>query len=372
MALKPKTLPTREVSTLTTLPSSKRSSGIGDEGVEAAVVAGHVLDPVGAALVVLEVGEQVGPHRRPRARRALGGHGGGRLLAGHPVLGRDLEAGEEVGVLRFVLRLPVGLSVVLDAGVVGGHVLVSSRWFSGCRTSGPTGRARPSGSARPSRPVGTTVIEGARPAAPNCSKRSRHRSSMAVMAGPQNLRGSNSPGSVTACRRMAEAMARRQSVSMLILRTPWRIPSWISSTGTPQVWVISPPQLLKASWRSWGTEDEPCITRWVSRQAFVDGADDRHGQGLAVGTVTELVGAVGGAHGDGQGVDPGGAHERHRLVGIGQQLLALQHRPRPRDRPPALRRRCPAGPAQPSSPSTDTPRAWASSVTRRVMATFSS
>ena len=54
---------------------------VGDEGVEAGVVAGHVLDAVGAALVVLEIGQQVGPDRRPRAGRRLGGDGGGGLLA---------------------------------------------------------------------------------------------------------------------------------------------------------------------------------------------------------------------------------------------------------------------------------------------------
>src|SRR5664280_2678382 len=127
---------------------------VGDEGVEAARVAGYVLDPVSAALVVVEVGQQVGPYRGPRARRALGGHGRRCLLAGHALLGRDLEAGEEVGVLRLVVRLPIGLCVVLYAGVVGGHVLVSSRWFSGCRMWRPAGRVRPSSNAWPSRRAG--------------------------------------------------------------------------------------------------------------------------------------------------------------------------------------------------------------------------
>jgi hypothetical protein len=34
-------------------------------------------------------------------------------------------------------------------------------------------------------------------------------------------------------RRMAAVMARRISVSMFTLRTPWRMPSRISATGTP-------------------------------------------------------------------------------------------------------------------------------------------
>jgi len=58
-------------------------------------------------------------------------------------------------------------------------------------------------------------------------------------------------------------MAIRLSVSMLTLRTPFLMPRWISSTGTPQVWGIWPPYWLMMSCRSWGTLDEPCITRWV-------------------------------------------------------------------------------------------------------------
>ena len=94
---------------------------IGDEGVEAGVVAGHVLDAVGAALVVVQVGQQVGPHRGPGAGGGLGGHGGGDFLALDARLRGDLEAGQDIGVLRGVFRGPVGLAIFLDASVVGLH-----------------------------------------------------------------------------------------------------------------------------------------------------------------------------------------------------------------------------------------------------------
>ena len=59
-------------------------------------------------------------------------------------------------------------------------------------------------------------------------------------------------------------------------------------------------------------------------QAPVDLLDHVHGQHVAVRLAGELVGAVAGAHGDGQGVDLGGAHEIHRLVRIGQQLVVAE------------------------------------------------
>ena len=47
------------------------------------------------------------------------------------------------------------------------------------------------------------------------------------------LRGSNSLGFCARKRRMAPVEARRRSVSMFTLRTPYLMPSTISSTGTP-------------------------------------------------------------------------------------------------------------------------------------------
>ena len=55
---------------------------------------------------------------RPGAGRGLGRHGGCGFLARHARLRRDLEAGQQVGVLDRVLRLPVGLPVFLYAGAV--------------------------------------------------------------------------------------------------------------------------------------------------------------------------------------------------------------------------------------------------------------
>ena len=100
-------------------PFLEEVDGVGDEGVEAGVVAGDVLDAVGAALVVLEVGEEVRPHRGPGAGGRLGGHGRGGLLAVDARLRRDLEAGQEVRVLHVVVGLPVRVAVFLHAGAVG-------------------------------------------------------------------------------------------------------------------------------------------------------------------------------------------------------------------------------------------------------------
>ncbi len=94
---------------------------VGHEGVEAGVVAGHVFDAIGAALVVVEVGQQIGPHRGPGAGRRLGGHGGGNFFTIHARLRGDLEAGQNVRVFRLVVGGPVSLPVFLHTGVVGFH-----------------------------------------------------------------------------------------------------------------------------------------------------------------------------------------------------------------------------------------------------------
>ncbi len=92
---------------------------VGDEGVEAGVVAGHVLDAIGAALVVVQVGQQVGPDRGPGAGGGFGGHGRGDFLAVDARLRRDLEAGQDVGVLDDVIGFPIRAAVFLHAGTVG-------------------------------------------------------------------------------------------------------------------------------------------------------------------------------------------------------------------------------------------------------------
>jgi hypothetical protein len=57
--------------------------------------------------------------------------------------------------------------------------------------------------------------------------------------------------------------------------------------------------------QSCGTEEEPCITRWVFGDAGVDLLDALDGQDVAGRGTGELVGAVAGADGDGQRVDAG-------------------------------------------------------------------
>ena len=67
---------------------------VGDEGVEGLVVARDVLDGVSAALIVVHVGEKVGPDRRPGAGRGLGGDGGSSFFTRNARLRGDLETGE--------------------------------------------------------------------------------------------------------------------------------------------------------------------------------------------------------------------------------------------------------------------------------------
>jgi len=92
--------------------------GVGNERVKSLVVAGHVFDRVGATFVVVEVGQQIGPHRGPGSGRRLGSHGGSRLLAGNAGLGCDLEACQDIRCLRLVIRHPVGFAVFLDTCAV--------------------------------------------------------------------------------------------------------------------------------------------------------------------------------------------------------------------------------------------------------------
>ena len=56
-------------------------------------------------------------------------------------------------------------------------------------------------------------------------------------------------------------------------------------------------------------------------QAAVDLLDHIHGQHRAVGLAREFVGAMAGAHGDGQCVDLGLVHEIDGLIGIGEELV---------------------------------------------------
>ena len=150
-------------------------------------------------------------------------------------------------------------------------------------------------------------------------------------------------------------MARRLSVSTLILRTPCLMPRWISSTGTPQVCFILPPYLLMMSCSSCGTLLEPCITRWQFGSRRWISSMRSIASTSPVGLRGELVRAVAGADGDGQRVDARLGDEPLGFVGIGEQLIVREH---------AfgavavflLAVAVSSEPRQPSSPSTETPR----------------
>ena len=92
--------------------------GVGDEGVKAGRVARHVLDAVGAALVMVEIGQEIGPHCGPGAGGGLGRHRCRGLLARNALLRRDLETSQKVGVFHRIVRFPIGVPIVLDPGAV--------------------------------------------------------------------------------------------------------------------------------------------------------------------------------------------------------------------------------------------------------------
>ncbi len=67
----------------------------------------HRVDAVALGLVVLVIGQPVGPHHRPGRGRRLARDRGARLLGRHARLRRDAERAEHVRRLRLVVRLPV-------------------------------------------------------------------------------------------------------------------------------------------------------------------------------------------------------------------------------------------------------------------------
>ena len=143
------------------------------------------------------------------------------------------------------------------------------------------------------------------------------------------------------------------------------MPRTISSTGTPQVCGISPPCALIMSCSACGTEEEPCMTRWVCGSLAWIASMTWMARMSPSGWRRELVGAVAGAAGDGEGVDAG-ARRRSRRPGRGRSGAGRGRacpRRRSRPRPPPRRSRASRG--TPSSPSTEAPTAWAISATRR-------
>ena len=175
-------------------------------------------------------------------------------------------------------------------------------------------------------------------------------SRIASMAGFRYLRGSNSPGFSANTLRIAPVIAMRLSVSMLILRTPCLMPRWISSTGTPQVWGISPPYWLMIVLQVLRHRGGAVHHQVGVGQAAVDLLDHVHRQHVAVRLAGELVGAVAGAHGDGQRVDLGRLRRSPRpgrdrsAAGRGRAC------PRSRGRPPSRPCRSPGCPARRARP----------------------
>jgi hypothetical protein len=98
------------------------------------------------------------------------------------------------------------------------------------------------------------------------------------------------------------------------------------------------------------------------RDARVDLLDALDGEDVAGRRTGELVGAVGGADGDGERVDAGLLDEVGGLFRVGQQLAvtSVPSAPEPSSSPawPVS-----SEPRQPSSPSTETPQACAMSTT---------
>ena len=84
--------------------------------------------------------------------------------------------------------------------------------------------------------------------------------SISSRAGPQYLRGSNSPGFSARVLRTAAVKARRESESMLILQTALLEALRSCSSGIPTASGSLPPYSLMMSTYSWGTLDEPWST----------------------------------------------------------------------------------------------------------------
>ena len=87
---------------------------------------------------------------------------------------------------------------------------------------------------------------------------------IASLAGPRYFLGSKSAGCSTKCLRISAVMARRRSVSMLTLQTPYLVAVRIISSGTPCAPGISPPNSLHFFTNSGKTVDAPWSTRGVS------------------------------------------------------------------------------------------------------------
>ena len=92
---------------------------VGDVGEILPLRARHRIDAEALAAVFLAGGQAVGPDHRPGGGGGFAGDRGGGLHRVDAFLRRDAEAGEDVGVLRLVVGLPVAhLAVFHHAGLV--------------------------------------------------------------------------------------------------------------------------------------------------------------------------------------------------------------------------------------------------------------
>ena len=116
---------------------------IGDLGDVLALAAGDRADVIGLGLVVLVIGETVGPDHRPRRRGGLAGDGRGGLDRIDARLRGDPERAQDVGVLGLVV------GVVVAHLRVGRHAGRPAVLLLGCGGDGRGGRhdlGRPFGS----------------------------------------------------------------------------------------------------------------------------------------------------------------------------------------------------------------------------------
>ncbi len=108
----------------------KQIDRIGDKGVVAFIVTRHVFDLIGTAFVIVQIGQQVGPHCRPGAGGGFRSDSSGNLFPGEARLRRYLEAGEQIAWFGFIVGFPVGLPIVLHAGFKFAWCV---RFFSHCK-----------------------------------------------------------------------------------------------------------------------------------------------------------------------------------------------------------------------------------------------
>ena len=87
---------------------------VGHPGKELARDARHRLDLVGLGAVAVAGGQAVGPHHGPGGGAGLAGHCGSGLDRVHPLLRRDAEQAQGVGVLGHVVGVPVAHLAVLE------------------------------------------------------------------------------------------------------------------------------------------------------------------------------------------------------------------------------------------------------------------